>query len=196
MQTLAPFGFRPAYHFGGGIIRPNRYDVVDATQAAYGTALYQGAPVVLNTNGTINVAAAGADWLGVFQGVEYVDANGKPTVANFLPATPTGITKVQIYVIDDPMVVFDVQCGATIATAAAIGDQPTTFDATYTAASGSTATGLSTAAFSGTLAGAAAQGMARIVGLNRDVANAWGDTYPVIQVMNARHQYVAVKVAI
>lgn len=194
-STLAPFGFRAAFHPSGKII-PKQYAVVDATQAAYGTAIYQGAPVVLTTNGTINVAAAGADWLGVMNGVEYIDALGKPTVSNYLPATPTGITQVKFYILDDPLIVYEVQCGSTIATAAALGDQPTTFDATYTAASGSASTGLSSCAFSGTLAGAAAQGMARIVDIGRQVDNAWGDTYPIIQVQNARHQYVAVKVAI
>lgn len=192
--VLAPFGLRAAYH-PSGIIRAKKYKVVDATQAIYGTALYNGAPVVLTTTGAINVAAAGADWLGVFAGCEYNDSTGKPTVSPFLPATPTGITQVYIYVIDDPLVVFEVQCEAAVANTA-LGDQLTTFGATYTAASGSTATGLSTAGFSGTLAGAGAQGMARIIDVGQQVDNAWGDTYTIVQVQNARHQYVAVKVAV
>jgi len=193
--TLAPFGFRPAYH-PSGIIRQTQYTVVDATQAAYATPMYKGSPVVWNTNGSLNIAAAGADWLGVFAGVEYVDVYGKPTMSNFWPGTLTGATQIRFYVWDDPLIVHAVQCGATVTSAAAIGDQLTTFDATYTAASGSTATGLSTAAFSGTLAGAGAQGMARIIDFYRAVDNAFSDTYPIVLVQNARPQYVALKVAI
>lgn len=190
----APFGLRAAYHPSGKIIA-KRYKVVDATQAAYGTALYANNPVVLNTNGTINAAAAGADWLGTFAGAEYVDATGKPTVSNFLPASPTGITQVYIYVIDDPLVVFEAQTTTAVANTA-IGDQLTTFDATYTVSSGSSATGLGTAAFSGVLAGAGVQGMARVIDIGGQPDNAWGDTYTIVQVQNARHQYVALKVAI
>lgn len=193
--TLAPFGFRAVYH-PSGAVRPRQYTVVDATQAAYATPIYRGAPVVWNTNGSLNVAAAGADWLGVFDGVEYNDANGKPVTSNFWPGTTTGATLIKLYVIDDPLVVYEVQCGATLTSPIVIGDQLTTFDATYTAASGSSATGLSTAAFSGTLAGAGAQGMARILDFGRQVDNAFSDTYPIVQVQNARPQYVALKVAI
>ena len=192
--TLAPFGLRAAYH-PSGIIRPKAYKVVDATQAAYGTAMYTGTPVVLNTNGSINAAAAGADWLGVFAGCEYIDATGKPTVSPYLPATPTGITNVTIFVLDDPAIVYEVQCGSSVANTA-IGDQLTTFDATYTVSSGNSTTGVSTAAFSGTLAGAGAQGMARIIDKGRQLDNDWGDSYTIVQVQNARHQYVALKVAI
>lgn len=192
--TLAPFGFRPVRHPSGSI-NARAYKVVDAAQAAYGTAIYQGAPVVLETTGMINVAAAGADWLGVMQGVEYTDATGKPVKANFLPATPTGITNVVFYIVDDPDTVFEVQSEATIA-GTAIGDQFTTFSATYTAASGSASTGLSTAALTGTLAGAGVQGMATILGFSGYPDNAVGDSYPIVQVQIARPQFRAVKVAI
>lgn len=193
-STLAPFGFRPAYHQGGGVIRPKRYKCVDATQAAYGTAFYQNAPVKNAGDGSFAVAAAGGDWLGVFQGVEYTDTTGKPVVSNWLAASPTGITNVYFWIIDDPQVVFEVQSETAIANTA-IGDEPTTFSATYTTSTGSTATGLSTCALTGTLAGSGSQGMVRVIDIGLGADNAWGDSYTVVQVMNARHQNVAVKVA-
>jgi hypothetical protein len=194
--TLAGFGLRPAYH-PSGIIRPRAYKVVDATQAGYATALYKGIPVKLVTDGSIAQATEGADWLGVLEGVEYTDASGKPTKAPYLPASPTGITNVVFYVIDDPDTVYDVQCSAAVANTA-IGDQLTTFSNTAgsTEADGSTATGTSAMAMSGTLAGAGVQGLMTVVGLTLTQDNAWGDTYTIVQVRNARHQFNAVKVAI
>lgn len=194
--TLAGFGLRPAYH-PSGTIRPRAYKVVDATQAGYATALYKGIPVKLVTDGSIAQATEGADWLGVLEGVEYTDANGKPTKAPYLPASPTGITNVIFYVLDDPDTVYDVQCSAAVANTA-IGDQLTTFSNTAgsTEADGSTAIGISKMAMSGTLAGAGVQGLMTVVGLAGQVDNAWGDTYTVVQVKNARHQFNAVKVAI
>lgn len=194
MLTLAPFGFRAAYH-PNGLIRARAYKVVDTAQAAYGTAIYQGAPVIFETTGMVNVAAAGANWLGIMQGVSYIAADGKPTQANYLPATPTGITNVVFYIIDDPDTVFEVQSEATIA-GTAIGDQFTTFSATYTAASGTASTGRSTCALTGTLAGAGAQGMATILGFSNDPKNAVGDSYPIVQVQIARPQFRPLIVAV
>lgn len=193
--SLAPFGFRPAYH-PSGTLRARAYKLVDATQAAYGTALYKGAPVVMATTGVLNVAAAGADWLGVLEGFEYIDSAGKPTKAPFLPASPTGITEVWAYVYDDPDVVYEVQAGGTAVANTAIGDQLTTFHATFTTSSGVPATGQSTCAFTGVLAGAGVQGMAKVLGIGLYADNAWGDTNIVLQVQNARPQLSAVKVAI
>lgn len=194
--TLSGFGLRPAYH-PSGTIRPRAYKVVDATQAAYATALYKGIPVKLVTDGSIAQATEGADWLGVLEGVEYTDAAGKPTKAPYLPASPTGITNVVFYVLDDPHTLFDVQCSAAVANTA-IGDQLTTFSNTGGSqeSDGSTAIGISKMAMSGVLAGAGNQGLMAIVGLSGGVDNAWGDAYTIVQVRNARHQYNAVKVAV
>jgi hypothetical protein len=129
-------------------------------------------------------------------GVEYIDSTGKPTNLAYWPGTLTGATQIRIYVLDDPNLIFEVQCTTTLTSPICIGDQLTTFDGTYTAGSGSATTGQSTAAFSGTLAGAGVQGMARIIGAGRQVDNSFADAFPIVQVQNARHQFVAVKVAI
>lgn len=194
--TLAGFGLRPAYH-PSGTIRPRAFKVVGATQAGYGTALYKGIPVKLVTDGSIAQATEGADWLGVLEGVEYTDATGKPVKSTYLPATPTGITNVVFYVVDDPATVFEVQCSAAVANTA-IGDGLTTFSNTvgYTEADGTPAIGQSKMAMSGTLAGAGVQGMMTVLGLAGGTDNAWSDTYPVLQVKNARPQLAAVKLAV
>jgi hypothetical protein len=86
--------------------------------------------------------------------------------------------------------VFDIQSDGSIA-ATAVGDQadfvnPST-GSTHRPVHGT---------INHTLKGAGVQGQLRIVGLNLDPNNAWGDTYTVVQVQIARHQYVANKTAI
>lgn len=187
MQTLAPFGLRPAYH-PTGIDRPKVYSIA----SAYGTAIFKGDPVILNTNGTITIGTAAADLLGVFNGVEYTDSTGKPNESNFWPAAQTILSgsEVRAYVWDDPDLVYDVQANGPVAQTA-IGDQ-----ADVVMGAGSTQTGLSTTVMSSTLAGAGVQAQLRVIDFNRDNANAVGDLFTVVQVKIARHQYVANKVAI
>lgn len=188
--TLAGFGLRPVYH-PSGLDRASVYTIA----AAYGTAIYKGSPVILNTNGTITIGTAAADFLGVFSGVEYVDATGKPTYSNFWPASQAVLsgTVPTAYVYDDPATVYEIQCDGSVAQTA-IGDQADFTSGTV--GNGSTSTGLSAATMSATLAGAAAQAQLRIVGFGLAPDNAVGDAYTVVRVTNARHQYIANKVAI
>jgi hypothetical protein len=195
--AVQTFGLRPVFH-PSGLDRATPYLVVDATQAAYGTALYKYAPVTWVTSGQINVAAASTtNWLGVMAGVDYTDANGKFVQANFLPATPTGATNIRIWVWDDPAIVYDAGFEATGAalTNTMILDQAN-FGGTLTPASGSTTTGLSSCGLATTLAGAGAQGQVRILGIAPNPDNALGDVGLVVRVQNANAQTVAPKVAI
>lgn len=187
MQTLAPFGLRPAYHsVGEGRGMP--YSIA----GGYASGIFKGDPVILNTNGTITLGTAAADLLGVFDGVEYVDTTGKPTLSNFWPAAQaifTGSVPVA-YVWDNPDIVYDIQANGPVLQTA-LGDQ-----ADVVMGAGNTQTGLSTVAMNATLAGLGLQGQLRIIDINRDPANAVGDLFTVAQVKIARHQYVANKVAI
>jgi hypothetical protein len=195
--AVQTFGLRPVFH-PSGLDRATPYLVVDATQAAYGTALYKYAPVTWVTSGQINVAAASTtNWLGVMAGVDYTDSNGKFVQANFLPATPTGATNIRIWVWDDPAIVYDAGFEATGAalTNTMILDQAN-FGGTSTTASGSTTTGLSSCGLATTLAGAGVQGQVRILGIAPNVDNAIGDVGLIVRVQNANPQTVAPKVAI
>lgn len=186
--TLAPFGFRAAYH-PSGTIRPTAYTPGARAAAA---AIYNGDPVKLVEDGTdfITIAAAGDTIIGIFAGCEYVDVTGKPVVSAYWPGAVTGATNITFYVLDDPNIVFEAQAGGSIASSA-VGDQ-----ADSVIAAGSTATGITGSYLSSTLKTAGSQGQWRIVGLGKGVDNAWGDTYTVVQVKIAKHQYVADKVAI
>ena len=183
-----PFGFRPAYN-PIGLERAKKYTIL----SGYATQILKGMPVIFNTNGSVVAGTTAADLIGVFAGVEYVDATGKPTYSNFWPAGQTVLagTVPVAYVYDDPSDVYEVQADGSIAQSA-IGDQA---DFSNVAA-GLTSTGLSTCTLSATLAGAGVQAQFRIVGFSQALDNAVGDAFTVVQVQIARHQYVANKIAI
>ena len=189
--TSAPFGFRPAYH-PSGMDRARKYTIA----SAYGTQIPKGAPVILNTNGTVTMGAAAADIMGVFAGCEYIDSTtGKPTVSTYWPAGQVA-TNIVAWVYDDPAEVFEVQADGSIPQTA-VGDQT---DVTNVASTtGSAAIGgnvLSACTVSATLSGVGVQGQFRIVGFGQQVDNAPGDSFTIVQVQIARHQFVSNKVAI
>lgn len=182
----APFGFRPAYN-PTGRTRDKKYTIA----GAYGTAIYEGMPVILNTNGTITAGTAAADILGVFMGCEYIDATGKPNVSTFWPAAQAilaGSVPVA-WVVDDPECVYEVQADGSIAQTA-IGDQA---DVTNV---GNNSNGRSQCTLASALAGAGVQAQFRIVGFGQALDNLPGDAFTVVQVKVARHQFIANKVAI
>ena len=184
--TSAPFGLRPAYH-PSGCSRAREYSM----SASYNTAIYKNSPVTLVSN-LINLASYQADWLGSFAGVTYTDNTGKPVVTNFWPGAVSGATNIVAWVFDDPLQVFDIQANGSIAQS--IGRQ-IDFDS-GSIGSGSTATGLSTAMAASALVAAGVQAQLRVVDVNQAPTNAWGDAYTVLQVVNARHQYVSNKVSV
>lgn len=186
--VAAPFGFQPSYH-PTGLDRARRYTIT----GGYPTALFKNQMVTLNTNGTIVTAAPAADFFGVLAGVEFVDQNGKP---NFQPNWPAGQaiapnTTAYAWVWDDPTMVYRVQANGSL-TVASIGDQADVVNVS----AGNAAVGYSTSALSTSLAGAGVQGQWRIMGLDLDPNNQWGDAFTVVQVQMARQQTVANKVAI
>ena len=185
--TSAPFGLRPAYH-PSGLDRAREYPML----AAYATPIYKNSPVALVSN-VINLASFQADWLGSFAGVVYTDVNQKPTVQNFWPGAIVGATNITAWVFDDPLTVYEIQANGSIA-ANLIGRQ-IDFDS-GSIGSGSTATGLSTAMAASAVVAAGVQAQLAIVDYNLAPTNAPGDAYTVLQVRNARHQFVANKVGV
>lgn len=186
--TSAPFGFRPAYH-PSGLDRASKFTIA----SAYGSVIYKGMPVILNTNGTVVQGAAASDLLGVFAGVEFVDPTGRPVLSNYWPAGQAVLsgTAPVAWVYADEKIVYEVQADGSIPQTA-IGDQADVSNVT----AGSVQTGLSAATLSATLAGAGVQAQFRIVGFGQQVDNAPGDAFTIVQVQIARQQFVANKVAI
>lgn len=187
-QTSTPFGFRPVYH-PTGLDRAKKY----AIASGYGTALYKGMMVTLNTNGTVVAAAAAADFLGVLAGVEFIDAQGKPNLQTFWPAgqTTQAGAVATAWVWDDVDTVYEAQANGPVAQAA-VGDQTDVVNV----GSGNAATGTSTSGVSSTLAGAGSQGQWRIRGFGLQQDNLPGDPFTIVQVTMARSQLIANKVAV
>ena len=107
----APFGFIPVRMVGGSYFSggQSEYDIL----STYGTNIFTGDVVALNTNGTIIIGAATSDKLiGVFNGCFYTDSNGKPTYSRYWPASTTS-TDAKAFIISDPNVIFEAQEDST-----------------------------------------------------------------------------------
>ena len=134
----AAFGMRPVRMVGGAPYTggQSRYRIA----ANYGTAIFQGDMVAQVTGGTVEVHADGGTVpiVGVFNGCMYTDPTTSEQVfSNFYPAS-TNASDIIAFIIDDPMVVFEVQAAAAFPIADLFGN----FDIVYTSA-GSTVTGIS-----------------------------------------------------
>ena len=134
----AAFGMRPVGRIGGSPYTGglSRYRIA----ADYGTAIFQGDMVMQVTGGGVEVHADGGTVpiVGVFQGCSYTDPTTKEQVyKNYYPAS-TDASDIFAYIIDDPMVIFEIQCNAAFPVADLLGN----FDIVYTS-SGSTTTGIS-----------------------------------------------------
>lgn len=187
--TASPFGFLLRKH-PSGQSRANSYTIA----AAYNTAIGYGDAVTLDTNGTLVIGAATADLIGIFAGVTYKDATGKPVVSKSWPGAVSGATEIEAWVYDDPENIFEaqVEAGGTAFVQTAIGAQTDLVAGTPNAV-----TGQSTMALEATIEAAAAQGQFRIIGFGPDgVYDATTNPFPTILVQIAQHQYVANKVAI
>ena len=141
-------------------------------------AIYQGSPVKADNGGSIVIASATGDTealVGVFAGCEYVSAStGKKTFSNYWPGSGSADTDFDIigYVYDSPMQRF------IVCTDASITDEATAKAAIFenaamsSGASGSTTTGISSAAMDvDGLSSANTSLPLKVVGIQKDVDN-------------------------
>ena len=187
--TSAPFGIRPVNH-PSGVIRPKRLE--NGIASGYGTSLYQGVPISINTSGNIIISTGSDAIIGCFWGCEFTLA-GRRMPLPYWPASTVPDTTGDpffVYYFDDPSIVYEVQ-GAGSYAQTAIGDQANFSNLS----AGAYPPGYSQATL-GTVVGAGSQGQFRIEALAPYVNNAWGDTYTIVQGKIAQHQYVADKVAV
>lgn len=187
--TASPFGFLLRKH-PTGQSRANAYTI----NATYATAIGYGDAVILNTDGTLTVGTATNDLIGVFAGVHYKDATGKPNFRKSWPGAVAGATDIVAYVYDDPDNIYEVQveAGGSAYVQTAIGTQ-----SDLIAGTPNVVTGHSTMALDKDVESAAAQGQFRIVGFGNDGPyDATTNPFPTVLVQIAQHQYVANKTAI
>lgn len=139
----APFGLQPRRFLTGAPWNgaTNTYFIA----SGYGTALFNGDPVIKLADGTIGIGVVNANpLLGVFQGCKYIDTNNNEVQSPYWPAAQTILanTTVEAYVVDDPNVIFDIQTNDATGTFMVLAKQG--FNATFSlATAGSTVSGLS-----------------------------------------------------
>lgn len=222
MSTVfQPFGMKPAYHPSGldrsvPFAGTNSYVTGVSYNAPYslsaGQSFYQYQPVAVNATGQLTIAsqaATGAGNLrvyGVFDGVEYTDAQGRRTLGkNIALTTLSSSTGVVFWIFQDPALVYEIQVNGSVP-ATAIGSEYN-FDTT----GGSTVTdgyvigvggaGFSTTALLATPVATGVLGQVRVVGLGREVAypsgntNTWGDAFTIVQVQISNNLSTAPSVA-
>lgn len=104
MATGTKTGLVPYRKVGSG---PDNKGLTAYTIASgYATAIGKDDPVKITTDGSIIRATNdSADSIGSFQGVRYVDAQGKPTFSRNWVAGTTG-TNIEALVLDDPMATY------------------------------------------------------------------------------------------
>ena len=158
----APFGLKPSSKLGSNY---NSEGVTEYKIASGASGnIFSGDLVKMANTGTILVAAAGDQALGVFRGCQYTDSSGDVIYSPYWP-DGTVTSDAVAFVVDDPNALFEVQSAATGSVVqTVVGNNA---DIVYT--SGSTITGISAVEISGTTAATSAQ--LRIVGVSTDPEN-------------------------
>lgn len=173
-STSAAFGLRPVNHTSGAPVRVEEMTIA----SGYASAIYEGTPVKIGTNGTIEVAAAGDRLIGCFRGVKYTDADGRPKITNRWTASTVASDAVAI-VTRDPEIIYEIEGGSI-----AVADIGTMAD--HSGVSGDSTTGISSTTL-GTVS-AATEAQYQVVGISRRPGNAASDTYTLVYVKIAEHQ--------
>ena len=192
--TYTPFGLKPVYH-PSGIIRSLNYTGAYDTSAVF----YSGTPVAFDeatTAGTstlvvaTNTPTAGKRLAGVFGGIEYTDASGRRTVSKwFGPALGTA-TDVVMWIFQDPEIVYEIQANGAIANTK-VGQEFNFTAVTSGQIIGNGGLGTSTAGLDPTDVAVGTQAQVQVVGLGREIDNAWGDTATIVNVKIANDSFVA-----
>ena len=158
----APFGLRPVGELGSSYNTSGTTEYSIASGASGN--IFSGDLVKMASTGTILVAAAGDQALGVFRGCKYTDSNGDVIYSAYWP-NGTVSSDAVAFVVDDPNALFEVQSAATGSVVqTVVGNNA---DIVYS--TGSTQTGISAVKISGTTAVTSAQ--LRIVGFSGDPDN-------------------------
>lgn len=178
-STSAPYGFRASYH-NSGQMRPKAYTIT----STYAASIFSGDPVKLTSDGVIQLASSdgtrsgttdGVTVLGIFAGVQYLDASGKPTISPFWPSGTTG-TEIVAWVYDDPETLFDVQYAnpgtpGTTSVQTAVGAEA---DWRVASPGGSTSTGISSTYLTVLQS---TQGQFQITGFAYEITDSLTDAY-------------------
>lgn len=158
----AAFGLKPSSKLGSNVNSEGTTEYSIASGASGN--IFSGDPVKMANTGTILVAAAGDQLLGVFRGCRFTNSSGEVIYSPYWPDGTVSSDAVA-FVVDDPNALFEVQSAATGSVVqTVVGNNA---DIVY--AAGSTTDGQSGVEISGTTAATSAQ--LRIVGFSGDPEN-------------------------
>ena len=158
----AAFGLRANSKLGSNVNSEGTTEYSIASGASGN--IFSGDPVKMANTGTILVAAAGDQLLGVFRGCRFTNSSGEVIYSPYWPDGTVSSDAVA-FVVDDPNALFEVQSAATGSVVqTVVGNNA---DIVY--AAGSTTDGQSGVEISGTTAATSAQ--LRIVGFSGDPEN-------------------------
>jgi hypothetical protein len=145
-----------------------------------------GTPVGLNVGVVVSTSAGTGPVLGVCAGFQWVDpATKQPLIRPYLPADTSsagfidGDNRPQVYVYDNPDLIFMVQADASVTA----GDIGLNFNVTATAADANDSTyGVSRFALDASTRTSAVTGAFKLIGFARLPDNAIADPFPVVLV--------------
>jgi hypothetical protein len=191
--TAAPYGLRPVKRVDG-MPYAGATEAFLIDPAGEATNIFNGQVVIIGADGYIAISTAtGADLttnnfggnpmgaLGVFVGCSYINAQGQQIYSQYYPSGTTGV--VTAYVVDDPMVLFQVQAAGAMEQSD-VGFN-TFLAAVQSTSTGNTRTGNSTSAVDATVQAAAAA--FRIVGFASTPGDAYTDV--LVKFNPAAHSY-------
>lgn len=182
-STSNPFGLRPVSHPSGEANIVVQRQII---ASGYASSMYLYQPIMLSTAGAlIPVTASSQAFLGSFQGVEYTPTNGRPTYSPSWPGNTTLATNTVATALytSDPAIIYEVQADGSVP-AGSEGSQ-----AVFSNLTATNGLGWSAATVSASLT-ATGQGQVRVIGVSLAPDSAWGDTFTVLQVQVANHQFV------
>ena len=140
-NTDAAFGLRPYQGFSpsSAIPQARKYLI---NPSGYGTTIFQGDLVKFNGGYIEQAGVSDANIVGVFNGVFYQSSDGPVYKNHYVASTTASSGDIEVYIYDDPNMLFLVQGdSATATTQAAVGR-----NADSVGTSGSSSTGLSSRA--------------------------------------------------
>jgi len=113
----APFGFKPAAHLTGGVIRKQEYAIASALATAIGFGDVVDMPSASNKRIELAVAATATRIVGTFCGCSFQDTDGNQIYRRNWPASQAtlGSEDAVAYVYDDPFIIFRCQGNGTAA---------------------------------------------------------------------------------
>ena len=106
----AAFGLKPSSKLGSNVNSEGTTEYSIASGASGN--IFSGDPVKMMNTGTILVAGAGDQLLGVFRGCRYTNSSGEVIYSSYWP-NGTVSSDAVAFVVDDPNALFEVQSAAT-----------------------------------------------------------------------------------